>query len=170
MTIPMLHKQIKKGEILQLSGDTTNRIYLVAKGLLRMYLIDKKGKEHIFLFAPEGWILSDFYAQVNHSPSAFFIDSLEDSEVEIFPKDFVVNLATTADKWDFTNQEKLIKRLAVMQQRLVMLLTASAWERYQHFLEMYPNLTYRVPQKMIASYLGITPEALSKLRGRESKK
>ncbi len=170
MVNPVQSKQLKKGEVLQQSGDTSGRIYRVAEGLLRMYLIDRKGKESIFLFAPEGWILSDFQAQVHGTPSAFFIDCLEDSRVEVFSRDFVLNLKAPADVWTFTDREKLIKRLAVMQQRVVMHLSASAWERYQHFLDTYPNLSGRIPQKMIASYLGITPEALSKLRGMEVKK
>ena len=61
--------------------------------------------------------------------------------------------------------EKLLKRVAVLQKRIIMLMSATAWERYQDFIETYPNIVQRVPQKMIASYLGITPEALSKIRG-----
>lgn len=148
---------IKKGDILQRKGDLNSKVYSVQSGLLRSYAIDDKGKEHIFMFAPEGWIIAD-----NLPPSIpcdLFIDALEDSDIIILQKDL--------SKENHSN--KLIKRLSVLQKRVIMLMSASAMERYQHFVETYPQITQRVPQRMIASFLGITPEALSKIRGARSK-
>jgi CRP-like cAMP-binding protein len=163
-------KSIAKGQMLLRKGDLNAKGYLVKKGCLRCYSIDEKGKEHIFMFAPEGWLVSDIAMQLRNAPSDLFIDALEDSEVEVF--DIRQAEAAGFDVYQLFGMgaEKLINRLAVLQKRIIMLMSASAWERYEHFLETYPNIAQRVPQRMIASYLGITPEALSKLRGDKVKK
>ncbi|MDX1909957.1 MAG: Crp/Fnr family transcriptional regulator [Saprospiraceae bacterium] len=163
-------KSIAKGQILLRKGEPSTKGYFVKKGCLRCYSIDEKGKEHIFMFAPEGWMASDIATQLRNAPSDLFIDALEDSEVEAF--DIRQAAAEGFDVYQFFGMgtEKLINRIAVLQKRIIMLMSASAWERYEHFLETYPNIAQRVPQRMIASYLGITPEALSKLRGDKAKK
>lgn len=148
---------IKKGSILQRKGDLNSKVYSIQSGLLRSYAIDEKGKEHIFMFAPEGWIIADNLPP--ETPCDLFIDALEDTDVIVLEKDL--------SKENHSN--KLIKRLSVLQKRVIMLMSASAMERYEHFIKTYPQITQRVPQKMIASYLGITPEALSKIRGTRSK-
>jgi CRP-like cAMP-binding protein len=163
-------KSIAKGQILLRKGEISSKGYFVRKGCLRCYSIDEKGKEHIFMFAPEGWMASDIATQLRNTPSDLFIDALEDSEVEVF--DIRQAEAAGFDIYQLfgTGTEKLINRIAVLQKRIIMLMSASAWERYEHFLGTYPNIAQRVPQRMIASYLGITPEALSKLRGDKAKK
>ncbi len=144
---------IKKGEILQRSGDTNSKVYYVISGLLRSYTIDDKGKEHIFMFAPENWIVADSLPK--EEPCDLYIDAIEDSIIHVLPKDL---------KREQQNAEAFIKRLAVLQKRVVMLMSASAIERYEHFEKTYPNIVQRVTQKMIASYLGITPQALSNIK------
>lgn len=163
-------KSIAKGEILLRKGEISSKGYFVKKGCLRCYSIDEKGKEHIFMFAPEGWMASDIAMLLRNSPSDLFIDALEDSEVEVL--DIRQSAAAGFDVYQLfsTGAEKLINRIGVLQKRIIMLMSASAWERYEHFLRTYPNIAQRVPQRMIASYLGITPEALSKLRGDKAKK
>lgn len=151
-------KEVKKGETLQRKGELSTSVFLVKKGLLRSYSIDDKGKEHIFMFGPEGWIVGD-----NVTPSEkgdLFIDALEDSVVIPIPK----NIPTKHDT------QKLHKRIGVLQKRVIMLMSAPAIDRYNHFLKTYPDIIQRVPQKMIASYLGITPQALSTIRGKLAKK
>jgi CRP-like cAMP-binding protein len=148
--------EVKKGQIIQSKGDLNSKVYQVVSGLLRSYSIDEKGKEHIFMFAPEAWIIGD--PVLPTEPCDLFIDALEDSiiiqkEKGSLPKD----------------NEKLVNRLKVLQKRVIMLMSASAIERYQHFLDTYPDIVQRVPQKMIASYLGITPEALSTVKGQRRK-
>ncbi len=155
-------KNVVKGKILQRKGDVLSKGYFVKKGCLRSYTIDEKGKEHIFMFAPEGWIIGDVLAIASlENGCQLFIDAIEDSEIEVFDNAFFskINAKNTF------GIEKLLKRVAVLQKRIIMLMSATAWERYQDFIETYPNIVQRVPQKMIASYLGITPEALSKIRG-----
>lgn len=104
------------------------------------------------MFGSEGWIVADNLPK--EEPSDLFIDALEDSEVIVLEKK--LNLEG--------NSDKLIKRLSVLQKRVIMLMSASGIERYEHFVETYPDIVQRVPQKMIASYLGITPEALSTVK------
>lgn len=145
---------VRKGEILQQAGVPNSMVYLVKSGLLRSYSVDEKGKEHIFLFAPEGWIVADNHPP--HVPSALFIDALEDSTVLAMPKDF---------SQGSHHVPALLKRLEVLQERVILLMSATALERYDRFVATYPQILQRVPQKMIASYLGITPEALSKAKG-----
>lgn len=150
----MKQLKVKKGTIIQRRGELNTKVYFVKSGLLRSYFIDPKGKEHIFLFAPEGWVIGD--STPPETPSELFIDAIEDSILVILEKDI---------GREGKNAAPLIKRLRVLQKRVIMLMSSSAIERYEHFAETYPQILQRVPQKMIASYLGITPEALSKIKG-----
>lgn len=151
-------KKLSKHQILQRPGELNTKVYIVKSGLLRSYTIDAKGKEHTFMFAPENWIIGD--AVPPGEPAELFIDTLEDSEVAIVQK----NLDdSTADKRRFIN------RMRVLQKRVAMLLGATAIERYEEFVKDYPDIVQRVPQRMIASYLGITPEALSKVKSARGK-
>ncbi|MEM8928546.1 MAG: Crp/Fnr family transcriptional regulator [Bacteroidota bacterium] len=141
--------KVPKGQILQYSGELNTKVYYVESGLLRSYSIDNKGKEHIFMFAPEGWTIADSVSP--ELPCDLFIEALEDSLVRVREK----NVESTPEF------HALINRINVLQKRVIMLMSASAIERYQHFIETYPSVTQRVPQRMIASYLGATPETLS---------
>ena len=145
--------EVKKGTLLQRKGEINSKVYHVQSGLLRSYAIDDKGKEHIFMFAPEGWTMGD--AQSKEEPCDLYIDAIEDSVVIVQEKDI---------EREQKNAGAFIKRMLVLQQRVIMLMSASAIERYDRFEETYPDIVQRVPQKMIASYLGITPEALSKVK------
>ncbi len=162
-------KHVAKGTVLLNKGEQNSKTYFVQKGCLRSYATDEKGKEHIFMFAPEGWIISDIEAITNQSPSELFIDALEDSIVEVFDRELFTSLAQMPISQSLLTQEKLMRRISVLQKRIIMLMSASAMERYQSFIKTYPNIVQRVPQKMIASYLGITPEALSRIRGEIAK-
>lgn len=159
--------KILKGELIQRPNENKHKIIRVKTGLLRMYTIDPNGKEHIYLFAPEGWTLSDFAAIAEKKSSDFFIDALETSELEIITKDINEELPIILNEHVLPTIELMGRRIATLQNRVVMLLSYSALDRYKHFIETYPNITNRVPQKMIASYLGITPQALSKIRGKK---
>ncbi len=150
---------VTKGQILQRSGELNTKAFKVENGLLRSYTIDHKGKEHIYMFASENWIIADS-CEVT-VPCDLFIDAIEESVIIVIEKDVVKQNP---------NLKSLFNRLAVLQQRIIMLMSASAVERYEHFLQTYPDIIQRVPQKMIASYLGITPEALSRVRKELSKK
>ncbi len=162
-------KTIPKGTILQQQGEPHTKGYFVKKGLLRSYTIDDKGKEHVFMFAPEGWIISDIESQAMDVPTELYIDAVENSEIEILDRNWLNGRKIPPQIFQ-SSGHKLLKRIAVLQKRVIMLMSASAEERYQHFLKTYPQIVNRVPQKMIASYLGITPEALSTTKRKIFKK
>jgi len=161
--IKLLH--VAKNQILQKPGGTSTDAFYVKSGLLRSYLIDDDGKIHIFMFAPEGWIISDIESHTLSGSTLLFIDAIEDSEVvqvsKVTPTTFT---SVTNDKTQII--QKLFRRIAVLQSRVILLMSASAMQRYEHFISTYPQLVNRVPLKMIASYLGITPEALSNIRSK----
>tara|TARA_R110002126_G_scaffold206886_1_gene354001 strand:+ start:33395 stop:33868 length:474 start_codon:yes stop_codon:yes gene_type:complete len=141
--------KVKKGQILQHNGELNSKIYFVKSGLLRSYSIDKKGKEHIFMFAPENWTIADSVSP--KKPCELFIEALEDSTIIVRGKKIE----------NVTNTQSLVNRISVLQKRVIMLMSSSAIERYEHFIETYSDIVQRVPQRMIASYLGVTPETLS---------
>ncbi|MAI24025.1 MAG: Crp/Fnr family transcriptional regulator [Crocinitomicaceae bacterium] len=153
-------KQIKKGTLLQEVGQCPQVAYVVHSGLLRSFFVDERGKEHTFMFAPEGWIIADLEASGFGNATRLAIEALEDSEVELQPM-----LDRVLQAQDVQSQFKLMHRRAgALQRRVLMMMSTSALERYEFFLETYPQLSGRISQKLIASYLGITPQALSKLR------
>lgn len=159
----------KKGSIVQGAGVKANYAYIIKKGLLRSYTIDEKGKEHIFMFAPEGWVISDVESHANETTTVLHIDALENTEALMFNKDSIDTSKLPLDSV-LNEFSRLLKSFGVLQRRVIMLMSAPAMLRYEHFLETYPQIVNRIPQRMIASYLGITPEALSKIRGDMTRK
>ena len=153
-----------KGDILQREGENCSKAFFVKKGLLRSYTIDDKGKEHIFMFAPESWVIADIESQEFNQPAKLFIDCIEASEVIILDRSLLFKSDLNIDQLK-NNANLLSRRVAVLQRRVIMLMSASAKDRYELFLKTYPKIPNRVPQRMIASYLGITPQALSTIRG-----
>lgn len=158
-------KAYRKGALLQSAGDSKSLTFYVKAGLLRSYIIDSKGKEHIFMFAPEGWIIADVESLEYGKPVELYIDCLEDSEVVILEKELLFN-AEVSKEMIIKNANLLYRRMGVLQRRVLMLMSAPAVDRYEYFLEAYPNLAYRVPQRMIATYLGVTPQVLSTIRAK----
>lgn len=156
-------KLFKKGEVIQNKGQYSPHTYFVSKGLLRSYIIDSKGKQHIFMFACEGWIMADLESIEFEHPTELFIDCLEDTEVVIFDRNWMTRPDIEADQL-LQNIRLLYRRMGVLQKRILMQMSSPAIDRYTHFLETYPQLPNRIPQHMIASYLGITPQALSTIR------
>lgn len=163
-------KKILKGQFLLRDGEICTGTFFVEKGLLRMYSIDKNGKEHIIQFAPENWLISDRSSLFFNEKSKYYIEAVEDSEILILKNDFFMDLMEefplTAEKNDLLLQ----KHIRNLQNRVNSLLAETAEERYLNFIKMYPNLLLRVPQWMVASYLGITPESLSRVRKELAKK
>lgn len=160
--------QVKKGTVLQEIGESPKKMWFVKSGLLRSYSIDEKGKEHNFLFAPENWIMSDMYAYSFNTEAKLVIEAMEESELEevlIQPFDQeYVGIFGSSQKLQWDENRKMMKRASVLQKRIIQLMSATAQERYEDFIKTYPNIVQRIPQKHIASYCGITPEALSKIR------
>lgn len=163
-------KSIKKGQVLLQAGDLKSEAFFINSGLLRYFSIDEKGKEHIIQFAPENWMLSDRDTSVFNDAAVFYIDAIEDTEVVVVKKDFFPAIQPIVPEILQLNILMLHNSIRFMQKRINMLLSATAEERYLDFIKLYPNLTLRVPQWMIASYLGITPESLSRVRKDLAKK
>jgi CRP-like cAMP-binding protein len=153
----------EKNKVIVAPGDISKKTYFVTSGLLRCYSIDSKAKENIIQFAPELWWLSERNSFFNE-PSDFFIDAIERTTALILPRNYFNDAAVHVPCLHDLNNTMLNNSIRFMQKRINMLLSATAEERYLDFIKLYPNLTLRVPQWMIASYLGITPESLSRVR------
>lgn len=165
-----LRKIVAKNEFLLREGEVCKGTYFVEKGLLRMYSIDNNGKEHIIQFAPEKWLISDRSSLHFNEKSRYFIEAVEDSEVLELKNDFFSNINAAFPNTIENNDKLLQKHIRSLQNRVNSLLADTAEERYMSFIKMYPDLLQRVPQWMIASYLGITPESLSRVRKELAKK
>ena len=157
-------KKVVKNEFLLQEGDVCNATYFVEKGLLRMYSIDKNGKEHIIQFAPEKWLISDRSSLYFNEKSKYYIEAVEDSEVLLLKNDFFSNISLSFPNSAGNNDLLLQKHIRNLENRVNSLLAETAEERYMNFIKMYPDILLRVPQWMVASYLGITPESLSRVR------
>ena len=159
-----LYRRLTVGEFLQRAGDVTRYAAFVATGCLRNYVIDVKGKEHIVQFAPETWWLADSNSLATGAPSAYFIDAIEDSELLLIDAPSHLRLVEQVQGYAAAFRTGLQKHAAAKGQRIVSSLSASAEERYLEFPRVYPSIAQRVPQNMLASYLGMTPETLSRIR------
>ncbi|MUH34988.1 Crp/Fnr family transcriptional regulator [Zobellia amurskyensis] len=157
-------KTVKKDTYLLRKDERCTHTFFVEKGLLRQYSIDDKGKEHVIAFAPENWFVTDRESSYFNSPSVYYIQALEDSQVVLIDESFVQNLSEKIPSFIDFNTRLLHNHIRHLQKRVNELLSASAEERYLQFVKMYPDILLRVPQTMVASYLGITPESLSRVR------
>ena len=154
----------KKNEFLQRQGELGRQVFFVEQGLLRQYSIDEKGKEHILYFAPENWLVADRESIFFNEPGSYFIQALEDSKVIIIDQSFFNDLSGQNPSFLSFNNRLLHNHIRHLQKRITQLLSATAEERYLDFIKIYPDILLRVPQAMVASYLGITPESLSRVR------
>ena len=155
--------KVRKGEFLLREGEIARNTIFVASGCLRTFTIDDKGKEHILQFSPENWWTGDMNF-TNNVPSQCFIEALEDSEILVTEFTSIQKLLEYMPAMSAFYQAALQKAVAAKNQRIVSSMSATAEERYIEFLKKYPSLLQRVPQHMIASYLGISPETLSRIR------
>jgi CRP-like cAMP-binding protein len=166
----LVPKTLKKGDFLLREGEVAKYGAFVAKGILRSYVIDNKGKEHIIQFAPENWWISDKAGLTDGTASLFFIDAIEDSEVLLIDMAGHLTLIEKLPGYAASFRTGIQKRAEAKDKRIVHSLSSTAEERYNDFLETYPSIAQRVPQHMLASYLGITPETVSRIRKQASRK
>lgn len=157
-------KKLRKHQYLLQEGDISRYHCFVAKGILRAYSVDEKDNEYVLRFAKEnGWI-SDCESLYMGTPSKFNIDAIEDSEVLLFENDakdmLIEKLPAFAKMVNIMKNESSI----TFQSRIHESITNTSRQKYQSFVKRFPDLARRVPQAMIASYLGIKPETLSRLR------
>ncbi len=158
------------GEFLQRAGDVSRHGAFVATGCLRSYVIDANGKEHIIQFAPETWWLADAASLMTGAPSQYFFDAVEDSELLLIDPPSQQLLVDQVPSYAAAFRTGLQKHNAAKDQRIVTTLTTTAEERYLEFIDRYPSLAQRVPQWMMASYLGVSPETVSRVRKNLSRK
>ena len=163
-------KKLLKGEFLLREGDISKYGAFVCKGFLRSYVIDNKGKEHIIQFAPENWWISDKGAGGEGSKASCFIDAIEDSDILLIDQAGHLKMLEKVAAYGASFQAGMQKRSAAKDKRIVHSLTADAEERYNDFLQTYPSIAQRVSQHMLASYLGIAPETLSRVRRKSMRK
>ncbi|WP_300664863.1 Crp/Fnr family transcriptional regulator [Fluviicola sp.] len=157
-------KEFKKDAFLLSPGQICERALFVEKGLVRLYSIGQDGKEHIVQFAPENWFIGDRESIYFRQPSTYYMDAIEDSTVILFDQHFVETASEISPEFRMYNEYLLQNHIRQLQNRINLLIGSSAEKRYLEFIRLYPDLTLRVPQWMIASYLGITPESLSRVR------
>lgn len=164
------HKKFRKHQFILQEGEVSMHDNFIIKGLSRTYHTDHKGQQHILRFTPEEWWTGDLASFLSGKPTIYNVDCLEDTEV----------LRIT-----YADLEKLFERVPKMNKyfrllyqrsiisyglRLVSNLSLSASERYDEFIKRYPDIEQRVPNHQIASYLGITPQSLSRIRSQAQAK
>jgi CRP-like cAMP-binding protein len=157
-------RKVRKKQFLLQEGDVSRYQIFVNKGLLRSYTIDEKGGEHILQFALEGWWTADLYSFFTEEPSLFNIEALEDSELLLITRPSWETLLEKVPVLERYFRILIQNNLIATQRRLMESLSETAEKKYLQFMKMYPESIQRVPQHMIASYLGITRETLSRLR------
>jgi len=163
-------KKLRKKQYLLQEGDTWKYHAFITKGCMRTYSIDEKGLEHIIYFGIENWWIGDKESLTFNQPSKYNIDAVEDSEVVLFT-DPNFNLACKEiPAFNDMINNILQRSFANSQSRIQAAISYTAEEKYLNFLNKYPGFATRIPQSMIASYLGITPETLSRVRNLSAKK
>ena len=164
---PRLYR--KRQYVLQ-EGDVCNQFNFIVRGCLRMYKVDDKGDIHILQFAAENWWISNIGSFHDRKPSELNIDALEDTMVLQISHENLLSLYTKAPKFDRIFRVLIEKSFVSLQQRLLQNISSTAEERYLTFQQRYSDLSNRLPQTQIASFLGISPEFLSRLRNKQVKR
>jgi len=157
-------KKIRKRQYILQQGDVSKYSVFVEKGLLRSYLIDEKGTELIMQFAPEGWWIGDMYSSFTGEISEYNIDAIEDTETLLLPNAAYEQLMQQAPVFERYFRLLVQNSFIALQRRFKGNIVLNAEEKYKNFMGLYPNIVQRVPQHHIASFLGITPESLSRIR------
>ena len=155
---------VKKKAFLLQEGQVCRENYFVEKGLLRMFFTDDKGAEQTLQFAIENWWITDYGSYGNGTPSQFFIQAVEHSSILAFNKAMQDELFAALPLLERYFRRMLEKAFGATQWRIRYIFSQSKQERYRHFSSLYPGFIQRIPQYMLASYLGLTPEYLSEIR------
>jgi CRP-like cAMP-binding protein len=157
-------KKIRKHKFLLQEGDVCRHIAFVNSGCLRAYTVDHRGEEHIIQFAIEDWWISDLNSFLTGSAATYNIDAVQDSEVLLLERASRKTLLESVPKMERFFRLLQEANYVSSHQRINDSLSASAEERYLAFIKTYPLLVEQIPQSQIASYLGITPQSLSRIR------
>lgn len=160
----------KAKSILLKEGDVCLYSYFVTKGILRSYTVDENGVEHVVSFASPGWWIADMYSYLSQRPGQLYIETNEESEVILLSKENQERLYEEVPKMERFFRILIENSLVANQQRLIDNLSFTAEARYDKFTKKHPDLIHCLPQKQIASYIGVTPEFFSKMKARLLKK
>jgi CRP-like cAMP-binding protein len=163
-------KTYKAKTILLKEAEVCTYSFFVTKGILRSYTIDENGVEHVMSFACPGWWIADMYSYLSQRPGQLYIEVNEDAEVILLSKENQEHLYNTIPKMERFFRILIENSLVANQQRLIDNLSFTAEARYDKFTKKYKELVNCLPQKQIASYIGVTPEFFSKMKARLLKK
>ena len=158
-------RTLAPGALLQRAGQPARVAAVGATGCLRSYFVDERGREHIVQFAADTWWLADIASLSSGAPSRFFFQAIEESTVLLVSPAGHEAFLRRVPGYRDAFRGGLQKHAAAKDERIAAVLSASPEARYLEFLQTYPSIAARVPQWMIASYLGVTPETLSRVRG-----
>ncbi|TDN80813.1 CRP-like cAMP-binding protein [Salegentibacter sp. 24] len=156
-------KNYRKNQYLVQAGAAAPLDHFVTSGLLKSYFIDEDGKEHILQFAMEDWWISDPQAYHNRLPATLNIDCIEDTTALAITIDNREALCYECKKMEYFFMKKTTAGYIALQKRILSLMSQNSEDRYRQFEELYPVLINRIPKKLIASYLGVSRETLSRL-------
>jgi CRP-like cAMP-binding protein len=163
-------KSIKKKHLLLNEGDVCKYSSFVISGCLRGYTVDKNGIEHVLGFAPPDWWMADMYSLITQKPGTLYIEALEDTDLILLSKINQEKLYREIPKFERFFRILTEKSLVANQQRIVDNMSLTAEERYNIFCKRYPTLIDHLPQKQLASYIGVTPEFFSRMRSESLRK
>ena len=163
-------KKIRKKQYLLQEGDVCKHSAFVEKGALRAYVLGEKGDEHITAFALEGWAISDLPSFMKQEPAALNIEALEDCELVLISKSAHDELLQKLPKYETYMRIMVTNAYIALQKRMTSMISLTLEERYKEFTQMNQHLSQRVPQHMIASFMGLSPETLSRVRSRLNSK
>ena len=156
-------KKLKKHQFLVQEGEYVLNDFWVVKGLVKAYHNDANGKQHIIQFALEDWWITDYQAYFNQTQSTLTVDCLEDTEVLCLTLENREKICSELHKIEHFFRKKSNSGYVALQRRILSFLSENAKERYEQFLIQYPSLLQRIPKTLIASYLGVSRETLSRL-------
>ncbi|WP_185245943.1 Crp/Fnr family transcriptional regulator [Chryseobacterium bernardetii] len=157
------YKKYKKHQFLIQEGEPVPYNYFVLKGLLKLVYTEETGKEHIVGFAMEDWWETDFPAYYQSQKSTMSLECVEDTEVLCISLENYRKICTIYPKMEHFFLEKAYMGFISAQQRIISTMTTGIKERYEQLLEKYPSLVQRVPKSLLAAYLGVSRETLSRL-------
>jgi CRP-like cAMP-binding protein len=163
-----VHRRFRKRQFILQEGDISRYETFIVKGITRTYETDEKGQEHIVQFGPEDWWIGDMYSFLSDTPSVYNIECIEDTEVLQITKANQEKLFNQVPKMERYFRILLQNAFIALTKRVASSLAKSAGERYEEFKTTYPHIDNRVPNHQIASFLGITPQSLSRIRGKNN--
>lgn len=160
----LMPKKLRKKQFIVQEGDVCKYSIFVEKGLLRSYSVTEKGTDQIVQFALEGWWIADLYSLITEEPSRYNIDALEDSELLLISNTAMFELRQRIPKFLEFSYLQMRNAYIALERRLSHMVNLTTEDRYNKLVEKYPDIIQRVPQHMIASYLGLTAETLSRAK------